>query len=104
MTQQAHTITRDEYDALHLTRPLTDPPIGATTTARRHEGAKASEVFAEAGVARPGWKAPAKAERTESDCDHCGRTYDARHGLQRYCTMACAERARAERRAARESA
>ena len=44
----AHAITLEQYREIdaagQITRPVTDPPIGATTAGRRHADAVASEV------------------------------------------------------------
>lgn len=57
------TLTLEQWKALDLTRPLTDPPIGGMTDARRSHDANCSALFDEVGIARPGWRKP-KARNT----------------------------------------
>jgi hypothetical protein len=52
--RQVHgTITLAEYRQLALTRPLTDEPIGATSTPKRHRDAEASAVHTEPDTTIP---------------------------------------------------
>ena len=51
---RAHTITKAEYDALDLSRPLTDSPIGAATTRRRQMDADISAGMATTPDAKRG--------------------------------------------------
>ena len=51
-------LTKAQYDALELTRPLCDGPIGATTGAKRSTDAAASSAFDEPDrpSTRPRWR------------------------------------------------
>lgn len=50
-------LTLEQYRALELTRPYTDPPLGADHTRRSHNET-CSALFDEQGVAQPGWTKP----------------------------------------------
>jgi hypothetical protein len=52
-------LTLEQYRQLDLTRPYTDPPLGADHTRRSYNEA-ASAVFHEEGIAQPGWTKPSR--------------------------------------------
>lgn len=54
----AYAMTRADYDALNLTRPYTDKPIGHFTQGKRDVDAEHSALFRDTTPDRAGWKAP----------------------------------------------
>lgn len=56
--QEFEAITLAQWRALNLTRPLTDAAIGGMSEAKRTIDARCSALFAEPGIAQPGWRKP----------------------------------------------